>query len=223
MVILIPAIILATWAQIKVQTTFGKYAKVPSLRRITGAQLAQDLLRRGGLYGVRIEMVPGNLTDHYDPRSKVLRLSESVYGSSSVAALGVAAHEVGHALQHESGYVPLGIRNSLVPVANFASTASFPLILLGLFIPSLRSLAVFGVLLFTAVVLFQLITLPVEFNASGRAVALLSEGGYITPQEEPMVKKVLGAAALTYVAAALVAFLSLVRYLLILGMFQGDE
>jgi Zn-dependent membrane protease YugP len=150
-----------------------------------------------------------------------LRLSEPVYNSKSVAALGVAAHEVGHAIQHENHYLPLGIRNSIVPVASFASTASFPLILIGMFL-GIRSLAVIGVIIFTVVVVFQLVTLPVEFNASNRAVALLSSGGYITSQEAPMIKKVLGAAGMTYVAAALVSFLNLVRMLAILGMFRDD-
>jgi len=221
MILLIPALILAGWAQMRVQTTFNKYSKVASSRRMTGAEMAATLLRRGGLHQVRIERVPGNLTDHYDPRSKVLRLSDSVYGSNSIAALGVAAHEVGHAFQHETNYLPLGIRNAIVPVANFASSASFPLILIGLLF-GLPDLAAIGVLIFTAVVAFQLITLPVEFNASSRAVALLHSGGHITSQEVPMVKKVLGAAALTYVAAALVAFLNLARFLLILGVFHDE-
>jgi len=220
-IILIPAIILAAWAQIRVQSTFAKYSRVVSSRRTTGAELASTLLRRGGLHSVRVERIAGNLTDHYDPRSRVLRLSESVYDSDSVAALGVAAHEVGHAIQHETQYLPLGIRNSIVPVANFASSASFPLILIGL-IFGFRELAVIGVLIFTAVVAFQLITLPVEFNASSRAVALLQDGGFVTSQEVPLVKKVLGAAALTYVAAAIVSFLNLVRFLLILGVFRDE-
>ncbi len=221
LILLIPALILAGWAQLRVQTTFAKYSKVASSRQITGAEMAATLLRRGGLHSVRIERVPGNLTDHYDPRSKVLRLSDSVYGSNSIAALGVAAHEVGHAFQHETNYLPLGIRNAIVPVASFASSASFPLILIGLLL-GLPDLAAIGVLIFTAVVAFQLITLPVEFNASSRAVALLHSGGHITSQEVPMVKKVLGAAALTYVAAALVSFLNLVRFLLILGVFHDE-
>lgn len=221
LILLIPALILAGWAQLRVQTTFAKYSKVASSRRMTGAEMAATLLRRGGLHSVRIERVPGNLTDHYDPRSKVLRLSDSVYGSNSIAALGVAAHEVGHAFQHETNYLPLGIRNAIVPVASFASSASFPLILIGLLL-GLPDLAAIGVLIFTAVVAFQLITLPVEFNASSRAVALLHSGGHITSQEVPMVKKVLGAAALTYVAAALVSFLNLVRFLLILGVFHDE-
>ena len=221
LILLIPALILAGWAQLRVQTTFGKYSKVASSRGITGAEMAATLLRRGGLHSVRIERVPGNLTDHYDPRSKVLRLSDSVYGSNSIAALGVAAHEVGHAFQHETNYLPLGIRNAIVPVASFASSASFPLILIGLLF-GLPDLAALGVIIFTAVVAFQLIPLPVEFNASSRAVALLHSAGHISTQEVPMVKKVLGAAALTYVAAALVSFLNLVRFLLILGVFGDD-
>ena len=148
-------------------------------------------------------------------------MSDSVYGSNSIAALGVAAHEVGHAFQHDTNYLPLGIRNAIVPVASFASSASFPLILIGLLF-GLPDLAALGVIIFTAVVAFQLITLPVEFNASSRAVALLHSGGHISTQEVPMVKKVLGAAALTYVAAALVSFLNLVRFLLILGVFGDD-
>ncbi len=221
LILLIPALILAGWAQFRVQNTFAKYSKVASSRRITGAELASTLLRHGGLHSVRVERVAGNLTDHYDPRSRILRLSESVYGSNSIAALGVAAHEVGHAIQHETRYLPLGIRNTIVPVASFASTASFPLILIG-FIFGFPDLAVLGVLIFTAVVAFQLITLPVEFNASRRAVALLHTGGHITSQEVPLVKKVLGAAALTYVAAALISFLNLARFLLILGVLGDD-
>lgn len=221
-ILLIPAMLLAFWAQTKVKTTFNKYSAVPSSRRTTAADIAAGLLRNGGLGSVQIEKVAGQLTDHYDPRTRILRLSESVHGSNSVAAIGVAAHEVGHAIQHNTGYAALALRNSIVPVANFASTASFPLILLGFFLPSLRGLAYIGVLLFTAVLAFQLITLPVEFNASRRAVALLSDGGYITSQEVPMVKKVLGAAALTYVAATLVSFVTLLRYLIILGVFRDE-
>lgn len=221
-IILIPALILAGWAQLHVQSTFSKYSNIGASRRITGAELAANLLRRGGVNNVRIEQIPGDLTDHYDPRSNVLRLSDPVYASSSVAALGVAAHEVGHALQHASGYWPLALRNSIVPVANFGSTASFPLILLGLLL-GLPKLAFIGVVVFSAVVLFQVITLPVEFNASHRAVALLESGGYLTSQEIPMVRKVLGAAALTYVAAALVSFLNLLRLLWIVGAFGRDD
>ncbi|MGE5405002.1 MAG: zinc metallopeptidase [Candidatus Saccharibacteria bacterium] len=221
-ILLIPGMILAAWAQIKVQSTFNKYSQVAAARRITGADLAAALLRGGGLHDVRIERIGGTLSDHYDPRSKVLRLSDSVYGSNSVAALGVAAHEVGHALQHEAGYAPLVIRNAIVPVANFASYAAFPLILIGLLL-HMAGLAQIGVLVFTAVLIFQVITLPVEFNASGRAVALLSHGGYVTTEEVPLVKKVLGAAALTYVAAVVVSLLNLLRFVLIVGGISRDD
>lgn len=221
-ILLIPAMLVAFWAQIKVQSTFKKYSAVPSSRRNSAADVAAGLLRSAGIGSVQIERIAGQLTDNYDPGSRVLRLSEPVYGSNSIAALGVAAHEVGHAIQHNTGYAALSIRNSIVPVVNFASSASFPLILLGFLLPALRSLAYIGVLLFSAVLVFQLITLPVEINASRRAVGLLSDGGYISTQEVPMVKKVLGAAALTYVAATLVAFVTLLRYLLILGIFSDD-
>lgn len=220
MIILIPALILSFYAQMKVSSTFKKYSQVGSISGRNGSQLARMLLDRAGLANVRIEHIAGQLSDHYDPRDQVLRLSESVYGSTSVAALGVAAHEVGHAIQHGEQYTPLILRNSIVPVVNFASMASFPLLLIGLFIS--RPLAMVGVLLFTAVVIFQLITLPVEFNASRRAVTLLSDGGYIYGDEIPAVKKVLGAAALTYVAAALVSLLNLLRFLILIG-FNRDE
>lgn len=220
MVLLIPALILSFYAQMKVSSTFKKYSQVSSVSGRNGSQLARMLLDRAGLSNVRIEHIAGQLSDHYDPRDQVLRLSDSVYGSTSVAALGVAAHEVGHAIQHGEQYAPLILRNSIVPVVNFASMASFPLLLIGLFIA--RPLAIVGVLLFTAVVIFQLITLPVEFNASRRAVTLLADGGYIYGDEIPAVKKVLGAAALTYVAAALVSLLNLLRFLILIG-FNRDE
>lgn len=220
MILLIPAIILSFYAQMKVSSTFKKYSQVGSISGRTGAQLSRMLLDRAGLSEVRIEHIAGQLSDHYDPRDKVLRLSDSVYGSNSVAALGVAAHEVGHAIQHGQQYAPLVLRNSIVPVVNFASTLSFPLILIGLFISP--KLVLVGVVMFAAVVFFQLITLPVEFNASNRAVALLSDGGYIYGDEIPAVKKVLGAAALTYVAAAIVSLLNLLRFLILIG-FNRDE
>ncbi|MGE5371872.1 MAG: zinc metallopeptidase [Solirubrobacterales bacterium] len=221
-IMIIPAIILSIWAQYKVKSTFAKYSQVGSSRGTTGAELAAALLRRGGLNSVKIEHVPGELSDHYDPGAKILRLSDSVYGSSSVAALGVAAHEVGHAFQHETSYLPLKLRNSLVPVANIGSMAAFPLILIGMFL-HWANLAFIGVIVFTVVVAFQMVTLPVEFNASRRAVALLAEGGYVTPQEKPMVEKVLRAAALTYVAAAVVAIMELLRFVVMLGFLGGND
>ncbi|NLU49851.1 MAG: zinc metallopeptidase [Syntrophomonadaceae bacterium] len=220
-VMLIPALILSVYAQYKVQSTFSRYSQVASSRLLTGADLAGQLLRGGGLYGVRVEYTPGNLTDHYDPAQRVLRLSESVYGSNSVAALGVAAHEVGHAIQHHEGYVPLQLRNSIVPVANLASTAAMPLLFIGIIMGSL-GLIKLGAVLFSAVVVFQLVTLPVEFNASNRAVSLLSRGGYLDAREIPMVKKVLGAAAMTYLAAALVSVLNLARFLVLAGMGREE-
>jgi len=220
-ILLIPAIILSLYAQIKIQGTFAKYSRVPSSSRMTGAELATRLLHGGGLRGVRVEYVPGTLTDHYDPREQVLRLSDAVYGSDSVAALGVAAHEVGHALQHSERYAPLLLRNSIVPVANLASTAAFPLLFLGL-IMRWADLIWFGALLFTGVVIFQLVTLPVEFNASRRAVQLLERGRYLQDREIPMVKKVLGAAALTYVAAALMSLLNLARFLILAGLNREE-
>ncbi|MGI6486787.1 MAG: zinc metallopeptidase [Syntrophomonadaceae bacterium] len=221
LVLLIPAIILSIYAQFKVQSTFKKFSRVSSSSNLTGAELASRLLQAGGLGRVPVEYIPGNLSDHYDPTQRVLRLSDSVYGNTSVAALGVAAHEVGHAFQHQEGYVPLQVRNAIVPVANFASTASFPLLLIGLIFNWL-DLVWLGALLFTGVVLFQIITLPVEFNASHRAVALLGRGGYLDSGEIPMVRKVLAAAALTYVAAAIMSLANLLRFVVLAAM-GGEE
>lgn len=221
MLIVIPGLILAMYAQTKVKTTFERYSKVAASSGMTGAKAARAILESTGASHVDVEMIEGNLTDHYDPRKKVLRLSRSVYSGGSLASLGVAAHEAGHAIQHAVGYVPLNIRHSLVPVANFGSTLAFPLFLIGLFIHP--SLARAGIYLFAAVVLFQLVTLPVEFNASSRAMVALERGGYITRQEVKGTKAVLDAAALTYVAAALVGILNLVRLLVIAGMFGRDD
>ncbi len=214
--LLIPGIILAFWAQAKVSNTFARYSRVRSRRGLTGAQVARALLDQAGLPDVAVEPIPGNLTDHYDPRHRVVRLSSPVYREDSLAALGVAAHETGHALQHAKGYAPLGIRNSLFPVANLGSNLALPLVFLG-FLMGRGGLWLMdlGILLFTGALLFQLITLPVELNASRRAVALLEEGGYLLPEETDGAWKVLSAAAWTYVAAALVAVLQLVRLLLL--------
>jgi len=222
-ILLIPGIILAAWAQSKVSSTFDKYYRVRSSTGITAAQAARNILNQKGLDDVAVEVIPGKLSDHYDPRAKVLRLSQPVYHSNSLAAIGVAAHEAGHAFQHDEGYVPLSIRASLVPAAQFGSSASWILLLAGLFL-GLPGLARLGVYAFSAVVLFQLVTLPVEFNASSRALALLESGGYLTREEIPQTKKVLNAAALTYVAAALMGVLQLVRLLIISGMLgRRDE
>lgn len=221
-IILIPAIIVTIYAQYRVQSTFNRYLRVPVSSGMTGAQVAKQLLERAGIHDVRIETVNQDLADHYDPRHKVLRLSPRVHQGSSIASVGVAAHETGHAIQHDVGYVPLAMRSAIVPVANFGSNLAFPLLIIGL-IFSLPSLAMAGVYLFAAVVVFYLITLPVEFNASGRAVALLEAGGYINRQEIGHTRRVLRAAALTYVAAALTAVLNLVRLLLITGMMGGHD
>lgn len=220
MILLIPGIILAMYAQGKVQSTFQRYSRVLSQRGITGAQVARRILDSYGLHDVEIETIGGQLSDHYDPRSRKVRLSGGVYGGSSLASLGVAAHEVGHAIQHDTGYTPLYIRNSIIPITQIGSTLSFPLLLLGLFM-GIPKLAYFGVLLFTGVVVFQVITLPVEFNASSRALAILDSEGFLSREELSGTKKVLDAAALTYVAAALMAALNLLRLLIISGMLGG--
>ncbi|NLJ33425.1 MAG: zinc metallopeptidase [Firmicutes bacterium] len=223
MIIVLPAIILAMYAQAKVQGTFRRYLNVQAYSGLTGAQVAQDLLRRQGLHEVRVEMVPGNLTDHYDPRSKVVRLSNPVYNGHSLAALGVAAHETGHAIQHATHYLPLNIRHSLVPVANIGSQLGLPLAIIGIFFFQSQLLLQTGIILFAGAVLFQVVTLPVEYNASSRALTLLEEGGYLRSQELGGAKEVLNAAALTYVAATLVALLHLVRLLLLASRFSGNR
>lgn len=213
-ILIVPTLLLSIWAQIKVKSTFASYSKKINSRGITGAQAAAYLLRVNNINDVRIERVSGSLTDHYDPSSKVLRLSESVYGKTSIAAVGVAAHETGHAIQHAVGYGPLVLRSTLVPVANIGSSAGPVLALLGI-IFSWNFLLNLGILLFGCAVLFYLVTLPVEFNASSRAVAILGKTGVMSPQELSGVKKVLSAAALTYVASALTAVANLLRLILI--------
>lgn len=219
MVILIPAIILATYAQIKVQSTFSRYSKVGARSGLTGAQVARRLLDANHLYDIPIELTTGMLSDHYDPRKKVLRLSPDVYHSNSLAALGVAAHEVGHVLQDELGYIPFNIRMAIVPLATIGSQLAFPLLFIGL-IFQLPALAEIGVYAFGLAVLFQLVTLPVEYNASRRAIEGLAAGGYIQNDEIRPTSKVLRAAALTYVAATLMAIMQLFRLMLISGMFS---
>ncbi len=211
-VILLPAIILAVYAQWKVQSTFRHYAEQRSGSGYTGAKVAAELLRRAGIADVRIEPVKGMLADHYDPRAKVLRLSPDVYESDSLAALGVAAHETGHALQHRDGYAPLALRSAIVPLASYGTNAAWILFIIGA-IASLPVLMDLGIILFLGYVIFALVTLPVEFNASSRAVQLLQAHGFVLPQEAQGVRAVLNAAALTYVAAAAMAVLQLVRLL----------
>ena len=221
LVLVLPAIILAMAAQGKVSSTFNKYSRVPSRIGITGAEAARRIMEQNGIYDVSIERVSGNLTDHYDPSKKILRLSDSVYSSSSIAAVGVAAHETGHAIQHARGYAPLSLRSLMVPLANIGSRLSMPLILLGLiFSFSSRmgdSLITLGIVLFGLSVVFTVITLPVEFNASKRAIACLGDSRILYEDEIEGAKKVLSAAAMTYVASTLTALLSLLRLLLVFG------
>lgn len=214
-IFIMPALILSIYAQFKVKSTFSKYSQVRSSRGYSGSDVAAAILRRNGMGGsVAVEAIGGTLTDHYDPSSRKVRLSENVYGDNSIAAIGVAAHEVGHAIQHNQGYMPLQLRHTIVPITNFASSASFPILLLGMFIQS-TNLILLGIILFSAVVVFHLVTLPVELNASRRAIAQLSGGGLISDAEVPMVKKVLGAAAFTYLAATLAAIANLLYYIMI--------
>lgn len=209
--------VLCLWAQARVSSTYKKYSRVRSRSGLTGAAAAQKILQMSGIYDVRIEHVRGELTDHYDPANKVLRLSDSVYGSSSIAAIGVAAHECGHAVQHDKGYAPLSIRTALVPVANIGSRAGIPLILLGALLGMNQLLIQIGIWVFALAVLFQVVTLPVEFNASGRALAMLGDYGMLERDETSGCRKVLSAAALTYVAAAASAILQLLRLVLLFG------
>lgn len=214
LIILVPGLILAIWAQSRVSHNFNKYAKVYSAKGYSAAQVARILLDYNGLDGVRIEHVHGKLTDHYDPRSKTLRLSESVYSSNSIASIAVAAHECGHAIQDKEDYSPMRIRGALVPVANLGNYASWIILIIGIIFAN-PNIAMAGVILFGAVVLFQLVTLPVEFNASSRALTALETGGFFDANEMVGAKKVLNAAALTYVAAMITAILTMVRLLII--------
>lgn len=215
-IILIPAIIFSIVAQIMVKSAFSEYSKVRNSRGLTGADAAREILDRNGLTNVRIEHISGSLTDHYDPKANVIRLSDDVYGSATVAAVGVAAHEAGHAVQYAEGYYPIKIRNAIIPVTRFGSSLSTPLVILGLLL-SWDFLITAGILLFCAVVLFQAITLPVEFNASGRALKSLRSSHFLEDDEMKGARSVLTAAAMTYVAAMLSALLSLVRLLVISG------
>ena len=211
--VIIGALICAI-ASMNVSSTYRKYSEVSNRRGLTAEAVAAQMLREAGIFDVRIERVGGNLTDHYSPKEKVLRLSDSVYGSTSVAAIGVAAHECGHAIQHKERYGPMHLRSAAVPVANIGSFLAWPMILLGLILGSV-GLAQFGVFLFSFVVLFQLITLPVEFNASSRAMRILENHGILVGEELTGAKKVLSAAAMTYVAAAFSTILQLLRLVLL--------
>lgn len=221
-ILLIPALILSMWAQFRVSSTFSRFSKVRASSGMTATQMAEQLLHAEGVYDVSVERTRGNLTDHYDPKNMVLRLSDSTANSTSVAALGVAAHEAGHVLQHRDGYAPLMLRTAAVPVVNIGSNLSWPLFVAGL-IFSWEPLLYAGIALFALAVLFALITLPVEFNASKRALAALEANGYLQPGEEMRgAKKVLSAAAMTYVASAFMAIMQLLRLLAIAGVRRDD-
>ena len=218
-ILVLIAAILSMVASARVSSTFKKFSQKPTSRSITGEQAARKILDENGLHDVRVERVSGNLTDHYDPRAKVIRLSDSVHSSTSVAAVGVAAHEAGHAVQHAVGYAPIKLRNTIVPIANIGSMAGPYLIIIGLLLSGAMSdvLLNLGIWFFSAAVLFQLVTLPVEFNASNRAIATLKNGMYLYEDEVPAVKKVLSAAAMTYVAAAAVSIANLLRFIMLIG------
>lgn len=209
--------VLSMWASFRVNSTYSKFAKVRSSAGMTGAQTAECILRNQGINDVRIEHIRGNLTDHYDPTRKVIRLSDSVYNSTSVAAIGVAAHECGHVIQHHTDYAPLKIRTSLVPAANIGSRLGIPIIFLGLILGSNATLIQIGIWVFALAVLFQVVTLPVEFDASRRALACIERYGIVNVEERRKSAKVLRAAAFTYVAAAMTAILQLLRLILLFG------
>ncbi len=213
LILVVPALLLAIWAQVQVKTTYRKYSRVPNSRGMTGAYAAQAVLNFYGITDVRIERVSGNLTDHYDPRSKVIRLSDGVYNSSTVAAIGIACHEAGHAAQHAENYAPIKIRNAIIPVCNIGSTIGIPLALIG-WIFSFSILIYVGLGLYAAVFIFQVATLPVEFNASRRAIKVIDETQLLRDDEIGGAKKVLDAAAMTYVASMIVALANLLRLLL---------
>lgn len=218
-VMVLIGVVICMLASANINRTFQKYSRIRSHSGMTGREAAERLLHANGIYDVTVQHVAGNLTDHYDPRNKTLNLSDSTYASTSVAAIGVAAHECGHAVQHANGYAPLKIRGSLVPVANFGSTLAWPLILIGFLIQGNASVLLInlGILLFSAAVLFQIVTLPVEFNASSRALKSLETNGILYTEEVADTRKVLRAAALTYVASAASAILQLLRLILISG------
>lgn len=213
LILVVPALLLAIWAQVQVKTTYRKYSRVPNSRGMTGAYAAQAVLNFYGITDVRIERVSGNLTDHYDPRSKVIRLSDGVYNSSTVAAIGIACHEAGHATQHAENYAPIKIRNAIIPVCNIGSTIGIPLALIG-WIFSFSILIYVGLGLYAAVFIFQVATLPVEFNASRRAIKVIDETQLLRDDEIGGAKKVLAAAAMTYVASMMVSLANLLRLLL---------
>ena len=222
-ILIIIGVLLSLAASTKVKSTFSRYSGVRSLSGLTGAQTAERILHQAGIYDVGIARISGDLTDHYDPSSKTLRLSDSVYGSNSVAAVSVAAHECGHAIQHQENYAPLKIRAALVPVANFGAGISWPLIIIGILLGGSSLLINISIWLFVAVVAFHLVTLPVELNASSRALKMLESTGILGTDEKKGARKVLTAAALTYVASAASAILQLLRLILLFGGRDRDR
>ena len=220
LILVVPALLFAAWAQAQVSGAYNRYSRVRVSRGMTGAMAARRILDDNGLSGVRVERVAGKLSDHYDPGERVVRLSAGVYDSDSVASLGVAAHECGHAVQHATHYAPLTFRNAIIPITNFGSKLSIPLIIVGLFLSG--TLVDIGLLLFSLVAVFQLVTLPVEFNASSRALATLENGNFLDRRELEGARKVLRAAALTYVAALLVSVAQLMRLILLFGNRRRD-
>lgn len=229
-ILVLIAAVFSIIASVKVNSTFKKYSKKYTGRNISGAQAARMILDAHGLHSVRVERISGNLTDHYDPKANVIRLSDSVHDSVSVAAVGVAAHEAGHAVQHATAYKPIILRNKIVPVANIGSMAGPYLVMIGLLMsygakasPMGDFFAYLGIGFFSLAVLFQLVTLPVEFNASNRAVSILANDGYLESDEVPAVKKVLSAAAMTYVAAAAVSIMQLLRFIMLISGRRNDD
>ncbi len=219
---MLPAIVISMIAQFKVNSAFKRYSQIPTARGVTGRESAALVLRYGEVTGVEIHSTSGRLTDHFDPRSGVIRLSQPVCDVNSIAAVGVAAHEAGHAIQHARGYMPIKLRSALVPITNIGSNLSIPLILIGLMLPVEYDFVVtIGILLYSLMVVFQLVTLPVEFNASSRALKALDEAGILQEEELRGAKKVLGAAAMTYLAATFTALMSLLRLLAIVAARQG--
>lgn len=227
LVLVLPCIIFSLWASASVKSTFNRYSKVHSYRRITGAEAAQRVLSANGVRGVQIQRVAGNLTDHYDPRTNVIRLSDSVYNSTSVAAIGVACHEAGHAVQYAHSYAPIKLRAAIIPLTNFGSRLAMPLILLGILLSALGNAGTFfvylGIAAFGLSLVFQLVTLPVEFNASRRAMAAISSGNILSEEEQRGARKTLTAAAMTYVAATAVALAQLLRLILLFGGRRRDD
>ena len=215
-ILVVPALLLSLWAQYKVNSTYSKYSQIGSARKLTGSQAARAILDMNGLQHVALERISGNLTDHFDPKTTGVRLSDGVYNNYSIAAVGVAAHECGHAVQFAQGYSPMKLRSAIIPITNLGSTVSVPLILLG-FMMGLEGLVTVGILLFSTVALFQLVTLPVEFNASRRALAVLESRGFLSDEELKGTKRVLSAAAMTYVAALITSLAQLLRLILVFG------